>query len=586
MAKHTIVYPVLPKRGYFTKGDKGEQVKRLQTLLNVINSGSIVTLKVDGDFGASTEDAVCLMQTACLIKVDGQFGSSSLASAKKTKITSIRKAVNWTISVAMDDSFAYGSGDRAHRSGCYFCKTNTGDRMKKKERKGEPHYVTDSKGKKHTYEKTYCCNPFITAAYAHGTKDKTLYDICHAGKSCGMAPADWKKGGAFSTVGTCKKVKFESLKPGDVILSDSSKGAKYHHVWMYIGGDRYVEASGGTWSANSIAVKLGAKNYYNKYYAKYNGTNVVRYSKDKVEETIVEKKAEKKRCIDISNWQGVVATQTFKNMKKDIPWVIIRSSYTHTKSPFKMDKDKSFDRNLENAYTAGMKIGVYHYSQATSVKEAEAEADYVIGVIRKYKSKITLPVVFDFEFGSRLNATVAKKLGKNGVMKVISAFCDKVKKAGYDPMVYANLSTLNNYISQALPEKYKVWVAQYNDTLDYKKPCYMWQYTSSGRVQGVGGKVDLSYVIGKSPTPHKPSKYKGTFPVLPKRGWFAKGDKGTDVKRLQALLNWLNDGNIAVDGEVGAKTIAAVKQFQRAYKLKVDGEFGKDSLAKAKTIAK
>lgn len=255
-----------------------------------------------------------------------------------------------------------------------------------------------------------------------------------------------------------------------------------------------------------------------------------------------------KKCIDVSNWQGVIAESTWKGMKKDIPWTFIRCSYTHTASPFRMDKDQSFDKNITNAHNAGMKIGVYHYSQATSVSEAQKEADYVLSVIKKHKSKITLPVVFDYEFGKRLNATNAKKLGKNGVMKVIGAFCEKITKAGYDTMVYANLNTLNNYISATLPETYKVWVAQYPDKewnkispneCAYKKPHYMWQFTSSGRVQGVGGKVDLSYVKGDTPKPHTPTTYPGTFPKLPKRGYFKKGDKGTEVKKLQNLLVWL-----------------------------------------------
>lgn len=208
------------------------------------------------------------------------------------------------------------------------------------------------------------------------------------------------------------------------------------------------------------------------------------------------------KCIDISNYQGVIDTSTFKGMKRDIPWVIIRCSYTH-RGEFVQDKDKSFEKNIENAYAAGMKIGVYHYSQALSIKEAETEAAYVLKIIKKHKAKISLPVVIDYEFGKRLNASKAKKIGKNGCYAICSAFCEKVKAAGYTPMVYANLNTLNNYISTELPSKYKVWVAQYPykdrqvsdapvSELDYKKPYYLWQFTSSGRVPGVGGKVDLS----------------------------------------------------------------------------------------------
>lgn len=366
--------------------------------------------------------------------------------------------------------------------------------------------------------------------------------------------------------------KMADLKAGDVIIYVNKYGG---HICIYAGGG-YVNEAGYTSKRYGCTAKASSSYYTPSKYKTFEFFGVYRAK---------EVKPTMKKCIDISNWQGVVAESTFKGMKKDVPWVIIRSSYTSTKS-FSMAKDKSFDKNIKNAHAAGMKIGVYHYSQAKNVAEAQAEADFVINTIRPYKSKITLPVVFDYEFGGRLSASVAKKLGKNGVLKVIDAFCEKIKKAGYTPMLYANLNTLNNYISQTVSDKYRIWVAQYNDTCDYKKPYYMWQFTSSGRVQGVGGKVDLSYINGQEPKPHTPTTYKGKFPTLPKRGWFQKGDKSEQVKLMQKLLIWAGFfcGHAGADGEFGDGTLSAVKAFQKYYKLKVDGGFGKQCLDKAKTI--
>lgn len=82
------------------------------------------------------------------------------------------------------------------------------------------------------------------------------------------------------------------------------------------------------------------------------------------------------------------------------------------------------------------------------------------------------------------------------------------------------------------------------------------------------------------------SKYTGSFPVLPERGYFKIGDTGTQVKRLQRFLNWYLDFSLDVDGSYGDKTFAAVKKFQKKCSLTIDGSFGKASLAKAKTVKK
>jgi len=198
------------------------------------------------------------------------------------------------------------------------------------------------------------------------------------------------------------------------------------------------------------------------------------------------------KCVDVSAHQGIISEANWKKAKKTCQATIIRSSWTHQAS-FKLEEDKYFAKNIANAHKAGMKIGAYHYSQAISVKEAEKEASFMIKTLKKYKSYITLPVAFDWEFGGRLNSRVAKKLGKVQCMKICNAFCAKMHEAGYETMVYANLATLNNYISNDLYKHNKIWVAQYNNTCDYKKPYYMWQYTSRGSVTGIGT-CDLNYI--------------------------------------------------------------------------------------------
>lgn len=283
--KYTGTFPTLPKHGknsYFKKGDKGIAVKQLQIFLNWANNGTIVkNLEVDGEYGEKTEKAVKFFQEVHHIVADGEFGNVSLRTAKEMYITKALMAVNWAVSISKDNSFSYGVGERAHRGGCYFCQTNIGKRMYKKEKKGEPHYVNskgkkwhEGDGKKYTYEKTYCCNPFVFAAYAHGTEDPKIHAACRKGKCGGMSPRDWTKYGCFKKVGRCKDVAFKNLQVGDVIICNKS----HHHVWMYTGANHIVEASGANFGKDSIRHHSGAYDRY-KIYQKDKTAYVMRYTK-------------------------------------------------------------------------------------------------------------------------------------------------------------------------------------------------------------------------------------------------------------------------------------------------------------------
>lgn len=278
MAKYTGAFPELPSRGYFKNKDKGAQVKNVQRFINWANTGrkNIADLKIDGEYGPLTISAVAFFQEIHFLTIDGEFGPQCLATAKSMDLTGALKAINFAVAIAKDNRFSYGSGSRAHRSGCYFCQTNVGPRKKNKEKKGEKHYVKDKKGNKHTYARTYCCNTFITAAYAHGAGDPVIYKICHSGSCCGMEPSDWTRSSMFKKVGKCKSVAYSSLRPGDVIINRRNKKSEPHHVWMYIGGGKYVDASGNTWASNSIAVRGKAKTKYARY-KKYKNAYVMRY---------------------------------------------------------------------------------------------------------------------------------------------------------------------------------------------------------------------------------------------------------------------------------------------------------------------
>lgn len=189
------------------------------------------------------------------------------------------------------------------------------------------------------------------------------------------------------------------------------------------------------------------------------------------------------KCIDVSYWQGKISKTNWEKVKKTCEYAICRASYT-SQDEFKLNADSTFATNFTNAQAAGLKVGAYHYSQATSVDEAKKEAEYICNILKKYKPDFY--VVCDFEYGKRLNSKIGKKASD-----IANAFCDVVKAHGYEPCIYANTSTLNTNLTAP---KYPVWVAQYANKCTYKGDKVMWQYTSSGKVDGIDGKVDLSYV--------------------------------------------------------------------------------------------
>ena len=179
-----------------------------------------------------------------------QAGNGSYLPATKTVAVTCRKsttkeqidgAVDWAVKIANDNSFTYGTGRGAHHNGCYFCGTNYGPRK----------YMKPSK----KYNKTYCCNPFVHAAYAHGAQNPKMLKGCRKANGIGMEKSTFYRFGCWKCVG---KPAYKNLKKGDVLVKSS-------HVAMYIGKGKMVEASGGNWSARSISVKKMSKSRYNGF---------------------------------------------------------------------------------------------------------------------------------------------------------------------------------------------------------------------------------------------------------------------------------------------------------------------------------
>ena len=163
-----------------------------------------------------------------------------------------------------------------------------------------------------------------------------------------------------------------------------------------------------------------------------------------------------------------------------IEFVIIRIGY----GQYESQKDSKFERNYEGFRNVGIPVGVYLYSYAKSTSDSKKEAEVVLKWLGG--RELNLPVYYDIEDKSQIN------LSKNTLTSMCETFCDTIEKAGYWAGIYTNKYFFTTYLDyKKLEEKYTIWVAQYNDTNTYRGKYDMWQYTSSGKVNGISGNVDM-----------------------------------------------------------------------------------------------
>ncbi|MFR1365018.1 cell wall-binding repeat-containing protein [Lentihominibacter sp.] len=186
--------------------------------------------------------------------------------------------------------------------------------------------------------------------------------------------------------------------------------------------------------------------------------------------------------IDVSEWQGNINWEKVKS--SGIDFAILRCGFGMNQTD---QDDSKFLKNAKECERLGIPYGVYIYSYATNTSRADSEADHVLRLLKG--RTLSYPVYFDMEDSSTLAY-------KSSFGKIAETFCNKINAAGYPVGVYANLNWWNNYLTDSCFDKWYKWVAQYYHTCEYKKEYAMWQYSSSGKVNGIAGNVDMNYLIG------------------------------------------------------------------------------------------
>lgn len=193
--------------------------------------------------------------------------------------------------------------------------------------------------------------------------------------------------------------------------------------------------------------------------------------------------------VDVSEHQGSI--QWEKVASTDVHFAMVRLAYRGWGAEGVIRADAKGLENLQSAAAAGLKVGVYFFSQAISVEEAMEEAQFVLALLDGYD--LDLPVVFDWETVSSEDARTAD-MDAETLNACAQAFCREIEAAGYEAAVYFNLDMAKRmYDLPALQTAgYDFWLAMYADALTYGNRVQMWQYTDRGSVPGIQGKVDLN----------------------------------------------------------------------------------------------
>lgn len=193
--------------------------------------------------------------------------------------------------------------------------------------------------------------------------------------------------------------------------------------------------------------------------------------------------------IDVSEHQGYI---DWNRVAQDgIEFAMVRLGNRGATSGFLSEDDYVF-ANLDGAANAGIEVGAYFFSQAINEDEAIEEAEFALNILDG--RKLSLPVVFDHEPVSGVEGR-ADGLSNDQLTAIAQAFCDRIRKAGYDVMIYGNAGDLSRYDLSSI-QPVSVWYAEYGVDKPGKNTGFsMWQYSNTGKISGIDVDVDMNVLF-------------------------------------------------------------------------------------------
>lgn len=184
--------------------------------------------------------------------------------------------------------------------------------------------------------------------------------------------------------------------------------------------------------------------------------------------------------IDVSQYQGLI---NWDVVKDHIDFAIIRCGFGQD---LPGQDDKLFKRNADECTRLNIPFGVYLYSYAKNATDAKSEAKHVMRLIKNYK--MAYPIYYDLE-----DENTTGKQTNEVIASIAKTFAEELEKNGYYVGIYASLYWWKTKLTNPIFNKYTRWVANYAAELNFDKEYDMWQYSSTGWVEGISTIVDLNY---------------------------------------------------------------------------------------------
>lgn len=223
--------------------------------------------------------------------------------------------------------------------------------------------------------------------------------------------------------------------------------------------------------------------------------------------------------IDVSSHQGLIDWAKVK--ASGIEFAIVRAGY----GQYSTQVDAKAHQNVFGALGAGLHVGVYWFSYATTPEEAKAEADLCADTIEKYKGQLDFPVYFDYEYDSEIYSKQKGIIPTQSLRESLAkAFCKEIEARGWRAGVYTNQDYLKNRWRLEALDKWEIWLADYTGAPDVS--CGMQQTSSTGSVNGISGAVDTDTAFTDYPALVREKGWNGF--KAEGAGWTSDTTNGTD----------------------------------------------------------